>query len=175
MSATSVAMAASSPVKSHVAVTLTKAIKRLPSIPPPTYSKKCESKAATILGLDTCVAFEVAQLDRELSRALSVEATFLGHSGVASTEFKWLAFMKSECALEARPYSGTDYRPLTHGWCERGLLVSRIAGIRLAVNYDRIALADERDRVPRPARRSQSRSIANGVGLMAIAGRSTLR
>jgi uncharacterized protein YecT (DUF1311 family) len=143
VSTTSVAMAASSPAKSHGAVTLTEATKRSSSIPPPRYSKKCEREARTTLGLAVCVAAEVAQLDGELSRALSVEATLLGHSGVASTEFKWLAFVKSECALEARPYSGGDYQPLTYDLCERGLLVSRITGIRSAVNYDQIALPHE--------------------------------
>jgi uncharacterized protein YecT (DUF1311 family) len=103
------------------------------TFPPPSYNKKCDATAKTQIALDRCVASQVAQLDSELAHALAVEAAYLGHSGVANTQSKWLGFMKSECSLEARPYTGGSIQPLIYGQCERGLVYNRIAEIRAVV------------------------------------------
>ncbi|MGO9581768.1 MAG: lysozyme inhibitor LprI family protein [Acidimicrobiales bacterium] len=130
------ALAASAPSTSHRGhlVALLVVDKPSSAIPPPTYSKRCERTAKSQAALDRCAASQVTQLDRELTRALSVEGAYFGHSGVARTESKWVAFMKSECSLETRPYSGGSIRPVVYGDCERGLLVSRIAEIRSVLN-----------------------------------------
>lgn len=130
------ALAASAPATSpgEHRVFATDASSPSSSIPPPTYNKRCESTAKSQVAMDRCAASQVAQLDRELTHALSVEATALGRSGVTTTQAKWLAFMTSECTLEARPYSGGTIQPLIYGECERGLLFDRIAEIRSVVN-----------------------------------------
>jgi uncharacterized protein YecT (DUF1311 family) len=130
------ALAASTPSTSHSGHLVALLVVDKPSftIPPPTYHKRCESTAKSQAALDRCAASQVTQLDHELTHALSVEGAYFGHSGVASTESKWLAFMKSECGLESRPYSGGSIRPVVYGDCERGLLVSRIAEIRSVLN-----------------------------------------
>ena len=135
---TSAALAASAPSTSHgehlsALIVLANAAKPSSTVPPPSYDKKCESTAKTQIALDRCVASQIAQLDDELAHALAVEATYLGHSGVANTQSKWLGFMKSECSLEARPYTGGSIQPLIYGQCERGLVYNRIAEIRAVV------------------------------------------
>jgi uncharacterized protein YecT (DUF1311 family) len=136
---TSAALAASAPSTSHgehlsASVVLANAARPSSTVPPPSYNKKCESAANTQIALDRCVASQVAQLDNELAHALAVEAGYLGHSGVANTQSKWLGFIKSECNLEARPYTGGSIQPLIYGECERGLLYNRIAEIRSVVS-----------------------------------------
>lgn len=127
-------VAASTPAKSHGGLTVTKATNPSSTVPQPTYDKKCQSTAKSELAMDRCVAAQVAQLDRELTHALSVEASYLGHSGVTTTQSKWLAFRKSECTLEAQPYAGGSIRPLVYGECERGLLFNRVGEIRSVVD-----------------------------------------
>lgn len=112
----------------------TAASSRSASIPPPTYNKKCETTAKSQEAMDRCAASQVSQLDGELAHALSVEATYLGHSGVSTTESKWLSFMRSECNLEKRPYAGGSIQPLVYGECERGLLFIRVSEIRSVVD-----------------------------------------
>jgi uncharacterized protein YecT (DUF1311 family) len=136
---TSAALAASAPFTSHGEYqSALKGVGNAPkpssTVPPPTYNKKCENTAMTQIALDRCVASQVAQLDDELAHALAVEAGYLGHSGVANTQSKWLGFMKSECSLETRPYTGGSIQPLVYGECERGLLYNRIAEIRSVVS-----------------------------------------
>lgn len=130
------AFAASAPATSpreHNAVAAA-ASSRSSSVPRPTYNKRCETTAKSQEAMDRCVASQVSQLDGELAHALSVEATYLGHSGVSTTESKWLSFMRSECNLEKRPYAGGSIQPLVYGECERGLLFIRVSEIRSVVD-----------------------------------------
>jgi len=119
-------------VTSAFASVFLKAETRSP-IPPPAYKKACESEATSESAMVRCVDSQVAQLNGEIRFALAVEAAYLGRSGVASTESRWLEFMKSECTLEEHPYSGGSIQPLIYGVCERDLLFNRIAEVRSVV------------------------------------------
>ncbi len=85
------------------------------TVPPPVYSRVCERKATSDSAMVHCVDSQIAQLNGEMRSALTVEATYLGGSGVTETQSRWLGFLKSD-AVGRAPVCWRYYPPeLIHG------------------------------------------------------------
>jgi uncharacterized protein YecT (DUF1311 family) len=82
------------------------------------------------VALNECAAKQVHELEAQLARALTVEASYFDKTSVASAQRAWTGYEVAECRLEQRPYSGGTIQPLVYAECERGLLIQRITLIR---------------------------------------------
>jgi uncharacterized protein YecT (DUF1311 family) len=89
----------------------------------------CTSTAQTQLALDQCAARQLTRAQRQLAAALTSQGRIFGSRSVRSTQAKWVAFEKAECALEAAPDKGGSIVPLVVTTCETRLTTDRLADV----------------------------------------------